>query len=504
MKKPALFLAILLATTWVHAQTLDSIAHHVQGYYGPDGGGQMENVVQMADGNVLFVFREGINFGSPTGADIVGSVLYKMSRHGGIVLDTLFIESSLPAYCLFAKNPVGDGNIRVGFTYDTINWNTFFQIIPFDNDLNFDTVNEVLVPLSDTFAGYFRRSCLINSENDIVLNYFDKVDGELVSHFAIFGLDGTMKLENVIPYADVSVAAGGGFGVFNKTPLEYYICGRNLGNNLSPFVQFHILDSLFQHKDQFIINDKTIISQNPPRRYNFGWNETIVVDGDDFVLCSRYEQGVRNGVCMVRYDKRTLEQKNAVFFESNPMITSSTSDYGACPIGMALDSEGSLFLAYMTQNPIAIDKGQIAVVKTDANFNIIWQRFCLEPEGYRYYGNVITALDDGDVAIGGNYICRNEIFFLIVNDDYDGMEEQGLIVRPYAYYPNPAQDELHLQYSPDVKPGQIELFDIQGRLVRLQRNSLERLNLQGLPTGTYTMRVTLEGGKVFSDKVIKE
>ena len=45
------------------------------------------------------------------------------------------------------------------------------------------------------------------------------------------------------------------------------------------------------------------------------------------------------------------------------------------------------------------------------------------------------------------------------------MEEQGLIVRPYAYYPNPVQDELHLQYLPDITPTQIELYDLQGRLV---------------------------------------
>ena len=45
---------------------------------------------------------------------------------------------------------------------------------------------------------------------------------------------------------------------------------------------------------------------------------------------------------------------------------------------------------------------------------------------------------------------------------------------------------------------------MQGRLVLTQRNGLENLNLQGLASGTYTMRVTLEGGNVFSDKVIKE
>ena len=30
-------------------------------------------------------------------------------------------------------------------------------------------------------------------------------------------------------------------------------------------------------------------------------------------------------------------------------------------------------------------------------------------------------------------------------------------------YPNPAHDQLHLQYSPDVQPRHIELYDLQGR-----------------------------------------
>ena len=99
----------------------------------------------------------------------------------------------------------------------------------------------------------------------------------------------------------------------------------------------------------------------------------------------------------------------------------------------------------------------------------------------------------------------SEVFVLkFFSDGTLAIPEMEEFVRPYAYYPNPAQNELHLNYSPDVTPSQIELYDIQGRLVRSQRNGLESINLEGLPAGTYTMRVTLEGGKVFSDKVVKE
>ena len=77
-------------------------------------------------------------------------------------------------------------------------------------------------------------------------------------------------------------------------------------------------------------------------------------------------------------------------------------------------------------------------------------------------------------------------------------------MRPYTYYPNPVKEQLQMQFSPDVQPAQVELYDLQGRLVRTQRSNFEHIDMSQLPTGTYTMRVTMEDGKSYSDKVVKE
>ena len=58
--------------------------------------------------------------------------------------------------------------------------------------------------------------------------------------------------------------------------------------------------------------------------------------------------------------------------------------------------------------------------------------------------------------------------------------------------------------SPDVQPAQVALHDLQGRLVRTQQRNLEHIDMSQLPAGTYTLRVTLEDGKTYSDKVVKE
>ena len=96
-----------------------------------------------------------------------------------------------------------------------------------------------------------------------------------------------------------------------------------------------------------------------------------------------------------------------------------------------------------------------------------------------------------------------EQFQVIIKDELWNIDENQDFVRPYVYYPNPVQDKLHLQFSPDVTPKQIELHDLQGRLLRIQRDSMESIDVEGLPSGTYTMRVILEDGKSFVDKILK-
>ena len=496
MKRIIFSLVSILAACQLSAQTVDSIPHHVLGYYGPNGGGQWENILHLRDGNILFVHKEGINFGGDTEADVVGHEYYKLSRHGANMLDTLFVYDNDPPFYLFAKNPNNDDHIRAGIGRDSVSGTSFLQILPFDNDLNFDTLNEVFVTASDALAFGCWQGALINPNNDLVMTYTTPCDdGDRNLHFSCFGFDGTLKHENVVLESSIPRRAPLGFGIFNESPLEYYLIGLHRPNNYSSlsFVCY-LFDSLFQYKDFFSINES-----NPfyNIQYYFGWEEQMLPYGDDFIFGSRYKHGTKQGVCLVRYDKCTLEQKGAVFF--------AMPSYDVYPIEMGKDSNGFIYFSYnLQQSSVTNKKGQIVVVKLDADFNVQWQRFCLEPEGYYRRGGLMAVLDDGGVAVCGSIYFAHEVFFLIVNDDYDGMEEQGFIVRPYAYWPNPVQDELHLQYSPDVTPQSIELYDLQGRLIITQRNGLESLSMKGLASGAYTMRVVLEGGKVFSDKVIKE
>ena len=174
-----------------------------------------------------------------------------------------------------------------------------------------------------------------------------------------------------------------------------------------------------------------------------------------------------------------------------------------CPSGLVKSSDNGYYVTYSTQDP-STALGQVAVVKMDNDLNVEWLRYCLEPEGYGRTAECISVIDNHGIAISGLNWGHSESFFLILDDEGWAVAEKDVHVHPYTYWPNPALNELHLQYSPDVKPTQVELYDLQGRLVHSQSDGLESIDLQGLGAGQYLMKVMLKDGKVYTDKVLKE
>lgn len=246
-------------------------------------------------------------------------------------------------------------------------------------------------------------------------------------------------------------------------------------------------------------------------------NGTVIVFNDSILLFSdkAYEDW-HIGITTYETDRSTL------FFSSDPegniknyLVIGSKNNLTEVPIAFnAIDidknGQGIYHGCYSRDGVISSPfPNRIVITKADDTLGVIWEKAYSYPSRYLQATYLFATNDGGCIVTGGAYddaSSRYDLFVLKINADGTVGTNEVLIedLRPYTYYPNPAQDELHLQFSPDIKPTQIELYDLQGRLVRMQRKGLESLNMEGLASGAYTMRVTLEGGKVFSDKVIKE
>ena len=67
-------------------------------------------------------------------------------------------------------------------------------------------------------------------------------------------------------------------------------------------------------------------------------------------------------------------------------------------------------------------------------------------------------------------------------------------------HPNPTTGLVRIEGEKAIE---VRVYNTLGQLVKTVQNTNE-VSLEGLPQGVYLLRVTLEGGKVFSDKVVKE
>ncbi len=153
---------------------------------------------------------------------------------------------------------------------------------------------------------------------------------------------------------------------------------------------------------------------------------------------------------------------------------------------------------------------KIYIKKVDDDLNLIWEKSYMLGANH-YMPMYLLATQDGGCLVAGRVMYdifeeESDLFVLKINADGTVGNEEILVedIPPYTFYPNPTRNNLHLKFSPDVQPKQVELYDLQGRLVSTQRNDFKSIDMGQLPAGTYMMRVTLEDGTVFSDKVVKE
>ena len=495
--------ALLLLCAGVQAQTYDSIAHHHVGHYDID----LRNMMQLRDGNILaniqlFEIDEHGNY-----LGDYGNRLLKIDPNGAILLDSVFVADDDLNYFLIERNPIDKDNIYAKVVRNLDEMHSDLRISFFDDNLNFKPEKEIWVPLSDTIFGSLSDSYFLDEHGDIVLRFPITERNEL--HYYRIGIDGSVKNHEVMPKdsspINYGTAGGHDFGIFNEQPAEYYFAGLNSSDFSKMYI--HVFDSALVLKE-------TLTPSGVPAntQFDFGMRERVLDwDAETFMVASRWDNinGLEDGVRITRYRKEEpCEALATCYFRTMPQLLIGNFSIGcAFPFGLAKSGDGSIYFAYCTQDPEGLyfgtPVGRVSVVKMDADFNILWQRFCLEPEGYSRVGSECVALEEGGVVVGGTVFgAPPELFFIVFNDEGWSVNEPLSSFRPYCIYPNPVKDRLSIQFSPDVKLESIELYDVSGRCVANSRTA--EMEVSNLPSGHYVAKITLEGGKVYSDKVVKE
>ena len=530
MKKFFLLIVFALTAFYVHAQSynrdslfleIKSPPHLTYFSFYPSFS------IKTNDGNVLTCIPSRTMFPGWFKLIDAGDWLFKIDPQNSAVIDSAFAKSNYSflednKHVLLANAPDGDGYVIAKLIYNRLDYpgfpgQTLLRISRIDNALNMQAHEDAIkVPLEDCIIRELIGILLEGQQ--IVLAY--KTDA-LTPVVARIGLDGTILekriYDNQFQLEDVTH----GFAVYNDTPREYAlydwdVCGSDT------CLAYHVFDSLLTLKETIVmeghIGDVYPVcpgllptsSSSPIRPIDI-----MPLDDGTFIQAFQYERHnlLRNGACLQKYDKNTHECLASAQFESWPIYTSPVRM--GYPIGMIKTVNDNIYFAYRTNNNVTggsvTTKGWLGIVKLDKDLNIYWQRYCLgstkNTGGYLHSYCHISQIEDGFAIVGKTTKSGesfNYFYYLVFDEDPSGLPQADSFLRPYMYYPNPTQDQVHLQYSPDVQPKQVELYDLQGRLVRSQSQGLESLDMQGLAQGQYLMKVTLEDGKSFTDKVAKE
>ena len=170
-----------------------------------------------------------------------------------------------------------------------------------------------------------------------------------------------------------------------------------------------------------------------------------------------------------------------------------------------------LYFCYTTFKQAFTRPMQTVICKLDTDLNVIWKRWYGGETELHHVKDFALTSDGGCIASGiGNvspsqYAIEGFPYVLKVNaDGYCALKEnEEPLLKPYCFFPNPVEDQLHMEFSPDVTPKQVELYDLQGRLVGIQNNGFEGVEMRQLPSGTYTLHIVMEDGTSYSDKIVK-
>lgn len=71
-----------------------------------------------------------------------------------------------------------------------------------------------------------------------------------------------------------------------------------------------------------------------------------------------------------------------------------------------------------------------------------------------------------------------------------------------SVYPNPAKDILNINFADNSECQSVEIYSLDGRLLISQNDSFETINIANLTPGLYLIKVRMNDGKEFTEKIV--
>lgn len=208
------------------------------------------------------------------------------------------------------------------------------------------------------------------------------------------------------------------------------------------------------------------------------------------------------GVTNVSVSSGVLSGFNLDFIYKNNSIYATN--------GTIVDISAAPFVSGQFTNvygPVVYDNyyNRVCFASYDSSGNIIFKRF--NPNTYllfdslpitQAFGTVKSLITCGNGCYAFN-TTDNKV--IIIKDSTLGLSETG-DKSTLSIYPNPTTDYLNIKS--DLKIKEIQISDINGRIINNLDFQDHKINLTSLQIGIYFAKITDENGKITTKKIIKK
>ena len=510
MKRITFTLVVILLSVTASAQhTFEKLVHN--------GEYWMNGISAVNDSDGGFIIH--VNYAKPNEYSFSG--LVHIDEDGQTIDTTLCLtdDGRLMVIHDLIPNPDNDNTFyAAGMSYSAAGRLTDIAVAVFDHGLNMTkcTVFEmdtVIADATDTDNLLFRA--ILNPDGHIVIaGHVQMCDGQYGYFFARVSPEGT--LERFVTDGRFNSQYAYMFDIFTlrEDPLEYGLtCVTPNEENNGGVPDMYVLDGDFNEVESRPIVHFQCGENIPYQTYALSGFTPVKMlalnDSTCYTFSSIYYynySSIIHGIGAMRFN-RDFEIDRYSFTDN---ISNETFSGTSVHSAFYIDDDGIVGCGEREKGSLYNDK--VCLIRYDSDLNVVWQRVYRKNGYYMDPVGVIKAEDGGSLILcwgrkNSSSVYWRDLYVLKVDGD-GGVTDCGEAIEaiPFLCYPNPASSTLHMDISPDVidQMSEISLYDVSGRLVKTQQSGFGSIDISGLATGMYVMKVTLDDGKVFEEKIVKE
>lgn len=493
MRNGILLITAILVSLVGTAQTF-----HVQEYESIGGMTVVDAdaIIEADDGAILL----SLTLGEAGDTDYTNRII--RLGYDGAILDQGQIEikgGSHRGYQPFFRHPYMENtNVYVYVEHGTP---TVYKAILFDNSMNITKEISTALPYSTDNNRQInyrdREAFVLDAENNIVVM---KRIGESPNFlFVKIDMDGKILAEKEVSvdveHDNLEITYYPLF-VYNESPLQYaFSFQKQIGYQL-PKLGLAILDSDFnviETKENVVHTDGYEIL----REFN---HEVARMDDSRYLTSTMHFSGApfSNSVALRMIDKEDnivreyKHVKSYDLYNGEPEISHKS---------LLTTKDGGVYWIYTMPDPEVYGVRNLYVAFFDSELNLIWDKMAMSDVNHLEV-MASSVCDDGRILISA-FDLHERIYTIVGELEMKPIgNDEHVAIRPCSFSPNPSDVEIRIMFSPDVNCEKVEIYSMDGRMHHQQNSNLGTIDVSGLNSGIYMMKMTLDNGDTYTDKVV--